>query len=132
VKVLTIREPFATLISLEIKKIETRSWKTNYRGKIYIHAGLNKDWKKLIADKNLDNIIDNLEFNYGKIICEAELVDCILMTKEYIDDIKKHNYQEYEVGEYKEGRYAWILNNIKVLDKKLEGKGQLGIWNFYK
>lgn len=39
-KVLTIKEPFATLIKNKIKHIETRSWKTNYRGEIYIHAGI--------------------------------------------------------------------------------------------
>lgn len=32
VKVISIKEPFATLISKGIKKIETRSWRTNYRG----------------------------------------------------------------------------------------------------
>lgn len=37
-KVLSIKEPYASLIKNNIKKIETRSWKTNYRGKLYIHA----------------------------------------------------------------------------------------------
>ena len=41
-KVLTIREPFATLIKNKVKYIETRSWKTNYRGELYIHSGLAK------------------------------------------------------------------------------------------
>ena len=47
-KVLTIREPFVTLIKNKMKYIETRSWKTNYRGEIYIHssvAKLSKDVK---------------------------------------------------------------------------------------
>lgn len=39
-KVLTIREPFATLIKNKVKYIETRTWKTNYRGEIYIHSGI--------------------------------------------------------------------------------------------
>lgn len=34
-KVLSLTEPYATLIKNEIKTIETRSWKTNYRGIIY-------------------------------------------------------------------------------------------------
>ena len=41
-KVITIKEPFASLVADGIKKVETRSWKTNYRGEIYIHAGLTK------------------------------------------------------------------------------------------
>lgn len=31
-KVISVKEPFATLITNGIKRIETRSWKTNYRG----------------------------------------------------------------------------------------------------
>ena len=41
-KVLSIKEPFASLIKEGYKKIETRSFKTNYRGEIYIHPSINK------------------------------------------------------------------------------------------
>ena len=37
-KVISIKEPFATLIMNGSKLIETRSWKTNYRGELYIHV----------------------------------------------------------------------------------------------
>lgn len=37
-KVLSLTEWYATLIKKGVKTIETRSWKTNYRGKLYIHA----------------------------------------------------------------------------------------------
>lgn len=47
-KVLTIKEPFATLIMNKIKHIETRSWKTNYRGEIYIQASISKIKKRNI------------------------------------------------------------------------------------
>lgn len=40
-KCLSTIDPFATLIAIQEKKIETRSWKTNYRGKIAIHASKN-------------------------------------------------------------------------------------------
>ena len=61
-KVLSIKEPFASLIMNKKKRIETRSWKTNYRGEIYIHASkskMNKDienrteLKELIKDMSL-------------------------------------------------------------------------------
>lgn len=47
-KALTIKEPWATLIIDGYKKYEFRSWKTKYRGKILIHAGmsLEKDMLK--------------------------------------------------------------------------------------
>lgn len=37
-KVLTIRQPYASLIALGVKTIETRSWSTAYRGPLVFHA----------------------------------------------------------------------------------------------
>lgn len=37
-KAITLTQPYATLVSLGMKKIETRSWSTNYRGPLAIHA----------------------------------------------------------------------------------------------
>ena len=45
-KVLSIKEPYATLIKENKKMIETRSWKTKYRGELYIHASKSKLTKK--------------------------------------------------------------------------------------
>jgi hypothetical protein len=39
VKALTLTQPWATLVAVGAKKIETRSWRTDYRGPIAIHAG---------------------------------------------------------------------------------------------
>jgi hypothetical protein len=38
VKILTLTQPWATLVALGAKQIETRSWSTPYRGSIAIHA----------------------------------------------------------------------------------------------
>lgn len=38
-KALTLTQPWATLVAIGAKSIETRSWKTNYRGPLAIHAG---------------------------------------------------------------------------------------------
>jgi hypothetical protein len=37
-KALSVRQPFADLIARGIKPIENRSWRTRYRGLIYIHV----------------------------------------------------------------------------------------------
>lgn len=125
-KCLTIREPYASLISQGIKKIETRSWKTNYRGKIYIHAGI---YKYNNSNEKINSLIKNFDLNYGKIVCEAELIDCILMTEDFIKKIKKENSTEYLIGNYQVGRYAWILDNIKIIENSKVIKGKLGLWN---
>lgn len=51
------------------------------------------------------------------------------MTEEYIAEIKKNN-QEYICGDYKEGRYAWIIDNIEPLATPIKAKGHLSIWNY--
>ena len=37
-KVLTLTQPWATLVAIGAKRIETRSWATKYRGPLLIHA----------------------------------------------------------------------------------------------
>ena len=37
-KALSIKQPWASLIAHGIKDIENRTWRTHFRGKIYIHA----------------------------------------------------------------------------------------------
>ena len=129
-KVLSLTEPYATLIKENKKKIETRSWRTSYRGELHIHASstqIPKEWKE---NNELMQLIKESSLNFGNIICKCNLVDCIYMTKEYVENIKRNNYQEYICGEYKEGRYAWILKNIQVLDNPIKAKGHLSIWNY--
>ena len=131
-KVLSLIEPYATLIRNGVKTIETRSWKTNYRGKLYIHASATKIPKEYEQNKELMSIVDINNLNYGNIICSCELVDCIKMTDEFIDDIKSNRKNEYITGIYENGRYAWILENIEQLDEPIKAKGKLNIWNFDK
>ena len=38
-KAITVLQPWAWLLATGKKRCETRSWKTNYRGEILIHAG---------------------------------------------------------------------------------------------
>ena len=130
-KVLSLTEPFATLIKENKKIIETRSWSTKYRGELYIHASSTKMSKKDSENKELMSLIDGKNLNFGNIICKCNLVDCIYMTKEYVEDMKQNNYQEYICGIYEEGRYAWILDEIQILDNPIKAKGQLGIWDYY-
>lgn len=128
-KVISIIEPWASLIKEKVKYIETRSWKTNYRGKIYIHASLKKVPKKDERINNLISLLENKNFKYGHIIAEATLVDCIYMDEKFISKIKNNN-KEYICGEYSIGRYAWVLKDIKELNEPIPAKGNLGIWNY--
>ena len=128
-KVLSLTEPYATIIKEGKKTIETRIWKTNYRGKLYIHASSTKIPKKYRENKDLMNLVDINNLNYGYIVCSCELIDCVKMTDEFIEKVKLNN-EEYISGIYARDRYAWILKNIEILDKPIKAKGHLGIWNF--
>lgn len=99
IKVLSLKEPWATLIASGVKKIETRSWKTTYRGELYIHASKGKIDDK---DKNIKKLLDyipNTSLNYGNIICKCNLVDCVYMDEEFVRNIKQ-NDTEYLCGIY--------------------------------
>lgn len=129
-KVLSIKEPFATLIMDKDKMIETRSFKTNYRGELYIHTSLGSVNIKEKVD--FFNLVGKRCMHNGYIICKCRLVDCVYMSSSFVEDMKKNNYKEYICGEYKEGRYAWVLSDIQALDEFIPAKGKLGIWNYNK
>ncbi|CCY27538.1 putative uncharacterized protein [Acholeplasma sp. CAG:878] len=120
-KVLTIKNPWASLIVNNYKKYEFRSWKTNYRGKILIHAGLSSDDDTMFSEYNL-------EYIKGAIIGEADLVDCILVAKSFDNELKNLNTIVYSHEHV--GLYAWKFENIKKYDKPIYVKGKLGLWNY--
>ena len=122
-KVLTIKEPWATLIIEGYKEYEFRSWKTNYRGKILIHAGKSLEKDMCERFKNY-----NLKYNCGYIIGEATITDCILVDKEFDDRLKKINPLVYKNNLVE--TYAWKLENVKKYDKPIPIKGKLGLWNY--
>ena len=122
-KVLTVKQPWASLIVSGYKQYEFRTWKTNYRGKILIHAGLS-------IEKDMINKFDNLDYEKGAIIGEAEIVDCILVDENFDNELRRLNDKVYTNNHV--GQYAWKLENIKKYNKPIYTKGKLGLWNYEK
>lgn len=123
-KVLTVKEPWASLIINGYKKYEFRSWKTNYRGKLLIHAG-----KTLEKDVLPRFSCYNIEYSSGAIIGEVDLVDCIEVDEEFNNKLEKINPVVY--GRSKHIRnYAWKLDNVKKYKTPIYVKGKLGLWNY--
>ena len=124
-KVLTLKQPWATLVAEGIKKYEFRSWKTNYRGKVLIHAGSGVDKKELDKFKDL-----NLEYPSKRIIAEVEIEDCLELDDELNNKIINENNiaygKKYRIG------YAWKIGNVKKIKSDKEIKGKLGLWNIDK
>src|SRR5574344_784577 len=113
-KVLIIKEPWATLIIDGYKKYEFRSWKTNYRGKSLIHAGMSIERDMLERFKDYD-----LKYSRGAIIGEAELVDCILVDEKLNEELRLIDPIVYGKSNHAEN-YAWKLVNVEKYDKPIK------------
>lgn len=120
VRVLTIREPYVSPIAAGIKHYETRAYKTNYRGVIYIHTA-----------KSVMEVPDGGKAGImplGCIVFKARLTDCIYMDDAFIEKINK-DHQEAIWGFYSVGRYAWKLEDVEVIEP-IKCPGKLGIWKY--
>lgn len=127
-KALSLKEPWATAIMLGYKQIETRGWNTRYRGSLLIHASMSTD-KESLSSKTFQKILKDTPLNNGFIIAQVNLVDTIEMTEEFIENIKKRG-DEYYYGIYGIGRFAWIFDDIKIINPRVEAQGHLGLWDF--
>ena len=123
-KVITLKQPWATLVAEGLKKYEFRSWKTNYRGEILIHAGKSVDSRYMKKFAHL-----NLEYPKSRILAKVKIEDCILLTGEINQKIINENELVYGNNPNREG-YAWKLTNVQKINSNKEVSGKLGIWNY--
>ena len=124
-KVLTIKQPWATLIMQQDKRFEFISWQTKYRGDLLIHAGKEIDKE---ATKRLAKYIPK-NMPTGKILGKVRLVDCIKMSPEFKEILLKENKDIYTESSFREN-YGWQLENVEVFDDPIEAKGKLSLWDF--
>lgn len=124
-KVLTIKQPWASLIMQKDKRFEFRSWQTKYRGDLLIHAGkcIDKEAMKRLAKYIPENMPT------GKILGQATLVGCVKMSPEFKGFLLKENKDIYADSSFKEN-YGWQLDNVEVFDEPIEAKGKLSLWEY--
>lgn len=143
-KVLSIRQPWASLIVKGCKDVENRTWKTDYRGPIAIHASGNFDWSFLdfedwnddplqqycaivrdyfgISAKN--NRITRNKQEIGAIIGTVDLADILTAG-----DAEAENNSIKSPWCFYEG-FAWLFVNPKTLKNPIPCKGKLNLWNY--
>ena len=137
-KALSLWEPWASLMAVGVKTIETRSFPTNYRGELAIHASkrftreqretLRSDpfWR---STPPLESIVTNL----GHILCIVDLYDC--KPTEYLIEyglpvsLEGKNTYEYEFGNYEPGRWGWLTKDVRRLARPLPVVGRQGLFN---
>lgn len=122
-RVITLKQPWATLVAENIKKYEFRSWKYNYRGEILIHAGAGID---IDAMKKVEHL--NLEFPNKKILAKVVIEDCIELSEEINKIICSQNPLIY--GNKNRTGYAWKLGKVTKLNINKVISGKQGIWNY--
>ena len=156
-KALTLYQPWASLIACGVKTIETRSWATNYRGPIAIHAAktVPRAWeqqanalfdrfKDALRRVALPQLLDNGSYDLllpaGAVVAVADLWACgeynptigdlELPTRDRGDFaafVKIHENDRL-TGNFGRGRFGWLLRKVRALDLPIACRGMQGLW----
>jgi len=123
-KVITIKQPFASLIAAGYKEYEFRTWKTKYRGDILIHAGKGVDRE---AMKKFEHL--NLNYPSGCIIAKAKLVDCVCVDDSMRKKLLDKDSLVYSIMDSKWQGYGFKLESVKDV-KPIYVNGKLSLWDY--
>lgn len=113
-KAISIQQPWAWAIFNAGKDIENRTWKTNFRGKILIHAG-----------KKIDGpAYHTLKHEYGLLVPEDGnlITGCIVGSVEIVDCVTQSDSKWFT------GPYGFVLKNPIQFETPVPLIGQLGIF----
>ena len=125
-KALTVNQPYADAIVEGIKKYETRSRRTNIRGRVAIHAGKKILKAPALFQRVWELLGENKIQNFGAVIGTVEIVDCVPVE----EIVEKLDETERLLGDYSPGRFAWVLKNPRKLPAPIPARGQLGFWEW--
>jgi hypothetical protein len=133
-RVLSIGQPWATLIVRGVKPFEARTWSTPYRGEIAIHASTSiKPWVRDACDTNplirkalRKAAIDDLN----------ELRRSAVIGTVVVRDVHRAKEIESELtpgiaalcGDLYEDDFLWRLERPKELRLSIPVKGKLNLW----
>ena len=125
-KALSLTQPWATLVATGRKKIETRSWRTNYRGDLVIHAsrGFPRDCRSLCEEYPFSEALTVAPNALPRGVCLAvvTLADCYRIERPPSDEF------EAAFGDYAPGRYGWVFEELRPLREPVARRGSLGLW----
>jgi len=129
VKTLTITQPWATLIAIGAKKIETRSWRANYRGQLAIHAAKTfpKDALSVCYDPRYAAALSGQSIQTGVVLATCRLADC-RPTDELV--ARGLTEQEEAFGDFSAGCFGWLLEEVTLLANPVPAAGALGLWDW--
>lgn len=134
-RALSLWQPWASLIALGEKKIETRDWATKYRGPLLIHAAATKRgihesrtsrviWETLVCQCNV--AADDLPL--GAIVAVVDLVDVDDADTLLHRTSRRGTSNERAFGGYGPGRVGWLLDNVRALSHPVPSRGRQRLW----
>lgn len=143
---LSLLNPWACLVAIGAKRIETRPWSTDYRGPLAIHSSRrfprpckDKCWQAPFQDvlfwrgteAGMTELFNSLEhLPCGQVLATCELVDVVPTFDAGLPSkrMPAADSNEYAFGNYEPGRFMFFLENVKMLAKPVPAKGRLGFW----
>lgn len=150
-KAISLIQPWATLVSIGAKRIETRSWATKYRGPLAIHASKKVDKlaclkKEIVTALNQQGFVLISDLPTGVVVATCRLVDCfeiktvrsvkrdrkatMIAFLEAGNSLIEVSGDELAFGDFAPGRFTWILEDVKPLPEPVPAKGMLGLWEW--
>lgn len=135
-KALSLWQPWGSAMAAGLKKIETRSWATNYTGPIAIHAA--KKWDAELRHYTAARMNEMpmawsaIGINYigemplSAIIATATL-ECCRRTEDLIGKIDPI---EQSWGDFSPNRYGWMFADIKRLEEPIPARGYQQLWEW--
>jgi activating signal cointegrator 1 len=133
-KALAVAQPWATLIMLGVKRLETRGWRTEHRGPLAIHASRTfppparalceqEPFKTLLRQ---GGYLGWARLPRGALLGTVELVGCTPVEEL---DLESLSAAERALGDYRFGRWAWQLRDPRPLAVPLPALGRLGVYS---
>lgn len=136
-RAISLWEPWASLVVLGLKKIETRHWDTPYRGPLLIHAAQRKNIAELVqlfqmdsfrdafASKGINGVNDFIDQNtFGKLL---GVVDLNGTKRTDFINVEQLGI-EHDFGNYAAGRFGWFLDNPVKFDTAIPYRGSQGFF----
>jgi hypothetical protein len=124
---LTLHQPWAALVAHGAKTYETRSWSTNHRGVLAIHAAKTQAHSRLIHMEPYLSTLPGGLLDYGKIVALCTLMNVVECTHERMAFL---NHTERQFGDFSPGRFAWRLENVHRFQRPVPARGQQRLWKW--
>jgi len=131
-KALSLLQPWATLAVTGQKRIETRNWTTQYRGRLLIHASKGRSGALVAGEAPVARLIpDFAALPFGAIIGEVTLTEIVLLNEQFLPpaELERLTLEAQAFGSYETRRYAWLFDEAIVYEEPIPATGALGLWD---